>query len=304
MCEARSSRSLEFFSTSKTPGSRQDRTLPGFTTGYYSGTPGTFDPSKQKRSSRVRGIDKERGKMEKRRSGRIGVIGGGLGGLASACTLAARGYDVVLFEKNPWLGGKAAVLAEGGFRFDMGPTILLMPSVLERIFAEAGRNLKDELDLIRLDPQWRSFFMDGSVLDLHASIQADVRARSMNWLRTAKPAMATVVFSTSRRGLTTYRNGISSGGRSAPFATCSIRRPQPACRPWEMYCECGRGARSVTLSGLLSTTVASPRCSTTSHNTSARLPTSRRLCFAASRTCRPARASGIRWAAPARWPKP
>ncbi len=106
--------------------------------------------------------------MDKARSGRIGVIGGGLGGLASACTLAARGHDVVLFEKNPWLGGKAAVLSEKGYRFDMGPTILLMPSVLRRIFAEAGRELSDVLDLVPLDPQWRSFFADGSVLDLHA----------------------------------------------------------------------------------------------------------------------------------------
>jgi diapolycopene oxygenase len=106
--------------------------------------------------------------MAKAQAGRIGVIGGGLGGLAAACTLAARGHAVVLFEKNPWLGGKAAVLSEGGFRFDMGPTILLMPSVLERIFAEAGRALGDQLDLIPLDPQWRSFFADGSVLDLHA----------------------------------------------------------------------------------------------------------------------------------------
>ena len=52
--------------------------------------------------------------MKHARSGRIGVIGGGLGGLAAACTLAARGYDVVLFEKNPWLGGKAAVLRREG----------------------------------------------------------------------------------------------------------------------------------------------------------------------------------------------
>ena len=106
--------------------------------------------------------------MNSEKSPRVGVIGGGLGGLAAACTLAARGYDVALFEKNDWLGGKAAVLRDAGFRFDMGPTILLMPSVLRRIFAEAGRDLKDELDLIPLDPQWRSFFEDGSVLDLHA----------------------------------------------------------------------------------------------------------------------------------------
>ena len=111
---------------------------------------------------------KGRGVMNSEKSPQVGVIGGGLGGLASACTLAARGYDVALFEKNDWLGGKAAVLRDAGFRFDMGPTILLMPSVLRRIFAEAGRDMKDELDLIPLDPQWRSFFEDGSVLDLHA----------------------------------------------------------------------------------------------------------------------------------------
>jgi phytoene desaturase len=97
---------------------------------------------------------------------RVGVIGGGLGGLAAACVLSARGYRVVLFEKGPWLGGKAAVLSEAGFRFDMGPTILTMPSVLRRVFAEAGRRLEDYLDLVKLDPQWRCFFDDGTVLDL------------------------------------------------------------------------------------------------------------------------------------------
>lgn len=95
-----------------------------------------------------------------------GIIGGGLGGLAAACTLAARGHKVTLLERNAWLGGKAAVLERDGFRFDMGPTILTMPRVLERIFGEAGRNLHDYVDLVRLDPQWRCFYDDGSVLDL------------------------------------------------------------------------------------------------------------------------------------------
>jgi phytoene desaturase len=99
---------------------------------------------------------------------RIGVIGGGLGGLAAACTLAARGHRVTVFEANPWLGGKAAVLRDRGFRFDMGPTILTVPRVLERIFAEAGRRTADYLDLVPLDPQWRCFFADGGVLDLTA----------------------------------------------------------------------------------------------------------------------------------------
>lgn len=96
----------------------------------------------------------------------IGIIGSGLGGLAAACTLAARGHRVTVFEKNSWLGGKAAVLEHDGFRFDMGPTILTIPSVLRRIFSEAGRELDDYLQLVRLDPQWRCFFDDGSQLDL------------------------------------------------------------------------------------------------------------------------------------------
>lgn len=106
--------------------------------------------------------------MSQPKSGRVAIVGGGLAGLASACTLAARGYEVVLFDKNDWLGGKAAVLEAEGFRFDMGPTILLMPSVIAKIFAEAGRDYRDELYLVPLDPQWRSFFDDGTTLDLVA----------------------------------------------------------------------------------------------------------------------------------------
>ncbi len=102
----------------------------------------------------------------------VGVIGAGLGGLAAACTLAARGHKVILFDKNSWFGGKAALLQEQGFRFDMGPTILTVPGVLERIFIEAGRKMADYLDLRRLDPQWRCFFDDGAMLDLQEDVPA------------------------------------------------------------------------------------------------------------------------------------
>ncbi len=109
--------------------------------------------------------------MSRVEHGRIGVIGGGLGGLAAACTLAARGYHVILFEQNHGLGGKAAVHEQQGFRFDMGPTILTLPTVLARIFSEAGRDLADYLELIPLDPQWRCFYDDGSTLDLAADTE-------------------------------------------------------------------------------------------------------------------------------------
>lgn len=89
---------------------------------------------------------------------RVVVVGGGLAGLSSACVLAARGHQVTLLEKNSWVGGKAAQHEAEGFRFDMGPTILTLPSVLKRVFAEADRQLDDYLEMIPLDPQWRCFF--------------------------------------------------------------------------------------------------------------------------------------------------
>lgn len=104
--------------------------------------------------------------IEKLQKLEVAVVGGGLAGLSAACVLAARGHSVTLLEKNDWVGGKAAQLETNGFRFDMGPTILTLPSVLKRIFAEASKNLEDYLELVELDPQWRCFFDDGSVLDL------------------------------------------------------------------------------------------------------------------------------------------
>ncbi len=105
------------------------------------------------------------------------VVGGGLAGLSSACVLAARGYRVTLLDKNDWLGGKAAVHHADGYRFDMGPTILTLPSVLRRVFREADRKLEDYIEMIPLDPQWRCFFeaagdSDATVLDLVADTDA------------------------------------------------------------------------------------------------------------------------------------
>ncbi|RFC49962.1 MAG: Phytoene dehydrogenase-related protein/NAD-binding domain and a Fe-S cluster-containing protein [Verrucomicrobia bacterium] len=103
---------------------------------------------------------------------RVGIIGGGLAGLSAAVVLAGRGHKVTLFEANPWIGGKAAQWEQEGYRFDMGPTILTLPSVLRKVCEEAGTTLEKEFNMVRLDPQWRSFFTDGSVLDLVENVDA------------------------------------------------------------------------------------------------------------------------------------
>ncbi|MFM9956835.1 MAG: phytoene desaturase family protein [Phycisphaerales bacterium] len=100
----------------------------------------------------------------------IVVIGAGLAGLAAACELQTHGFEVTLIEKNDHLGGKMNVLIAdtraGRFNFDMGPTIITIPDVLRGILRRAGRTPADEIDLVNLDPQWRCFFDDGTVLNL------------------------------------------------------------------------------------------------------------------------------------------
>lgn len=100
------------------------------------------------------------------------VIGGGLAGLAAACELAARGARVTLVERNRHLGGKMNVLSERGFTFDMGPTILTMPDVLRGIISRSGRRVEEYIDLVRLDPQWRCLYEDGTKIDLLGDVDA------------------------------------------------------------------------------------------------------------------------------------
>ncbi len=65
------------------------------------------------------------------------------------------------------MGGRTTTLSAGGFRFDLGPTFFLYPQVLESIFEAIGRDLWQEVELIRLDPQYSLIFGAGG--QLHAT---------------------------------------------------------------------------------------------------------------------------------------
>ncbi len=94
------------------------------------------------------------------------VVGGGVGGLAASIRLAVAGHDVALLERNPMVGGKLATLEEDGWSFDLGPSLLTLPHVFEELFALAGTTLAAEVELVRLDPQFRYRWPNGSTLDV------------------------------------------------------------------------------------------------------------------------------------------
>ena len=94
------------------------------------------------------------------------VIGAGLGGMSAAIMLSRQGFYVTLLEKNQHVGGKLNQLQVSGFSFDLGPSIFTLPHIFRPVFEGDGKRLEDYISLKRLDPQWRNFFEDGTVVDL------------------------------------------------------------------------------------------------------------------------------------------
>ena len=99
------------------------------------------------------------------------IIGAGPGGLASAILLAAAGVKVKLLERLPMVGGRTSSIEAEGFKFDLGPTFFLYPRVLEEIFAAAGTSLRAEVEMVRLDPQYRIIFGNGGELSATPDIE-------------------------------------------------------------------------------------------------------------------------------------
>lgn len=101
------------------------------------------------------------------------VVGGGLGGLATAIRLQTAGCRVTLVEAREKVGGRAYQLKTAGFTFDMGPTLITMPALLEDLWQLAGRNLCEELDLLELYPFYRILFQDGRIFEYWGNSEQD-----------------------------------------------------------------------------------------------------------------------------------
>jgi phytoene desaturase len=104
-------------------------------------------------------------------SGHAVIIGGGLGGMAAALRLRAKGYRVTLFDRGPMLGGRAQVLTKDGFRYDAGPTVITAHFLFEELFELFGRRLEDYVTLVPLDPWYRFRFPDGDTFDYGGTVE-------------------------------------------------------------------------------------------------------------------------------------
>ncbi len=103
---------------------------------------------------------------------RVIVIGSGFSGLSAATSLADKGYDVTVLEKNSSPGGRARSFSASGYTFDMGPSWYWMPGVFEAYFNKFGKSTSDYYDLLRLDPSYTVVFGEDDFMDVPARLPA------------------------------------------------------------------------------------------------------------------------------------
>jgi 1-hydroxycarotenoid 3,4-desaturase len=109
-------------------------------------------------------------------TGRIVVVGAGIGGLVTALELASRGLEVIVLERADRPGGKLREVEVGGARIDAGPTVFTMRWVFDEIFAGVGENLASHLRLLPAHTLARHAWSDGRQLDLFADIDRSADA--------------------------------------------------------------------------------------------------------------------------------
>lgn len=98
------------------------------------------------------------------------IVGSGIGGTATAARLAKHGFQVKVFEKNSFSGGRLSLIHQNGHRFDQGPSLYLMPKLFEETFADLDESIHDHIDLLRCESNYKVHFHDGDQFELSCDI--------------------------------------------------------------------------------------------------------------------------------------
>jgi phytoene desaturase len=99
------------------------------------------------------------------------VIGSGIAGLAAAIRVAAKGYEVVVFEANNYLGGKIKQQFANGYRFDMGPSVVMLPHLIDELFVLHNKNPRDYFTYSAIETSFKYFFEDGTVINAYSDVE-------------------------------------------------------------------------------------------------------------------------------------
>ena len=149
------------------------------------------------------------------KSGKVVIIGGGLGGLSAALRLAAGGWRVTVCEQGATFGGKMNSWEERGFRFDTGPSLITMPWVFEELFEVAGSRLSEHLELLRLEPLADYAFADGTCFTYSSSLP--------EWMKTVRQL--------DERDVDGFLRFLELGARLYQVSNATFLRRRPADPP-------------------------------------------------------------------------
>jgi phytoene desaturase len=163
----------------------------------------------------------------------VNIIGAGPGGLATAMLLAKAGVRVRLLERLPVPGGRTSTITTPeGFRFDLGPTFFLYPRVLEEIFSACGYDLRDEVEMVRLDPQYRLVFGGGG--ELLATPDIPRMEAEVSRLSPADAGSFTRFMTATREKFTRFAPFLEQPFESwMDLATPDLVKLMPLLKPWK-----------------------------------------------------------------------
>ncbi|KAK4940414.1 ATP-binding cassette transporter CGR1, partial [Elasticomyces elasticus] len=99
------------------------------------------------------------------------VVGAGVGGVSTAARLAKAGFKVTVLEKNDFTGGRCSLIHKDGYRFDQGPSLLLLPQLFHDTFRDLDTSLSAEgVELRKCEPNYNLWFGDGEKFTLSSDL--------------------------------------------------------------------------------------------------------------------------------------